>query len=411
MTNPAPRHRHPARTAAALAGALLLLGLGACGSDAGAPADTAAAAATSAPAETSAPGDSAAPADTAAPATSASATAATAAAPIDPDRCARNRAVGRITFLTGFDFAAASSIVEWIVAEERGYFDALCLDVELTSSFSSANFALVAAGKAQFASGGSYTELLRNSPEEDPLQLAYVLGRAPIEVLLVKPSSGIETLAGLSGRKIGVKGDLPPAIQVMLARAGLTRDLDYSTVTVDGFDPVQHFSLPIDALPAWRSNEPGRLERAGVPFRVFDPLDNGVPGSFGAVFTSRAWATAHPEVVADVVRAALRGLEDAMADPAAAVALAVGRIEANGNPNFLSAETEGFRWTTEARTIRDLTPEGVPVGAADAAALQAEVDAATEAGVFPVKPDTAGTWIDGLVDKVSGPDGRVAFPG
>ncbi len=197
----------------------------------------------------------------------------------------------------------------------------------------------------------------------------------------------------------------------MLAKAGLTRDVDYETVTVDGFDPVQHFELPIDALPAWRSNEPGRLQRAGVPFELFDPLDNGVPGSFGVVFTSKKWADANPEVAADVVRAALRGLQDAMDDPAAAVALAVARIEANGNPNFLSAETEGFRWETEAKTIRDLTPAGEAVGNVDPAALQAEVDAATDAGVFPVKPDTVGTWVDGLVASVTGPDGRVVFPG
>ncbi len=201
-----------------LAGSVaLLLALSACGSDGDAATDTTAASettvaaaveTTAATADTTPDTTPAAGDTTAAPATGAT-TETTAAAAIDPDRCARNKAAGTLTFLTGFDFAAASSIVEWVVADERGYFDALCLDVELKSSFSSANYPLVAAGKAHFASGGSYTELLRNSPAEDPVQVAYVLGRAPIEVLLVKPEAGASTVAGLKGKKIGVKGDLP----------------------------------------------------------------------------------------------------------------------------------------------------------------------------------------------------------
>ncbi len=56
----------------------------------------------------------------------------TDAAAIDPERCATNEAVGTITYLSSFDFAAAASIVDVVVAEDKGYFDELCLDVELT---------------------------------------------------------------------------------------------------------------------------------------------------------------------------------------------------------------------------------------------------------------------------------------
>ena len=40
-------------------------------------------------------------------------------------------AAGTITYLSSFDFAAAASIVDVVVAEQSGYFDDLCLDVEL----------------------------------------------------------------------------------------------------------------------------------------------------------------------------------------------------------------------------------------------------------------------------------------
>ena len=75
------------------------------------------------------------------------------------DRCEANQAAGTITYLTGFDFAAAASIVEVVVADERGYFDDLCLDVEITPSFSTANYPLVASNEVQFASAGNFSEV------------------------------------------------------------------------------------------------------------------------------------------------------------------------------------------------------------------------------------------------------------
>ena len=46
------------------------------------------------------------------------------------------------------------------VAEQAGYYDELCLDVELQPSFSTANYPLVAGGDAEFASGGSFSEVV-----------------------------------------------------------------------------------------------------------------------------------------------------------------------------------------------------------------------------------------------------------
>ena len=65
--------------------------------------------------------------------------------PVPADgRCAENREAGTITYLTGFDFAAAASMVDVFVAEQHGYYDELCLDVEVIASFSTANYPLIA---------------------------------------------------------------------------------------------------------------------------------------------------------------------------------------------------------------------------------------------------------------------------
>jgi NitT/TauT family transport system substrate-binding protein len=55
-------------------------------------------------------------------------------APFPESRCEANRAAGTISYLTGFDYAATASIVEVLVADAKGYFDELCLDVDIAAS-------------------------------------------------------------------------------------------------------------------------------------------------------------------------------------------------------------------------------------------------------------------------------------
>ena len=116
---------------------------------------------------------------------------------ISPDRCAANKAAGKITYLSGFDFAASASIVEVVVAKQKGYFDQLCLDVDLKSSFSTANYPLVASGRAQFASAGSYSEVLQQSTGGAKFAVVTDDGKQSINVLLVKPDAGVNQLSDL----------------------------------------------------------------------------------------------------------------------------------------------------------------------------------------------------------------------
>ncbi len=325
------------------------------------------------------------------------------------DRCETNRAAGTITYLTGFDFAAEASIIDVIVADAKGYFDALCLDVEVRSGFSTTNWPLVASNTAQFASGGSFTELVQSSVDGASFVALVDYGKTPINALVTKDPS-VTDLAQLAGATIGVKGDIPPALVAMLAQAGLARGTDYEEVLLDGFDPVAQLAMDIDALPVYKNNEPGQLDAAGVPYGLFDPSTYGIPGSFGILYTSAAFAADHPTVVEDFVRAALKGMEDAVADPAAAVALSIERINAAGNQFFLTQDGETFRWERELTEIRAGTPTG-PIGLIDPVLLEAEVTAYVEAGVLDSTPTLDGTYDADLAAGLYGTDGKVTFPG
>jgi len=329
-------------------------------------------------------------------------------------RCEANRAAGTITYLSSFDFAAAASIVEVLVAEERGYFDELCLDVDIQASFSTDNYPLIAANDAQFSSGGSFSEIVTfaQANEADFVAVA-VEGRTAIDGLIVKPGAAA-TLDDLRGTTIGVKGKLPSAVTAMLAAAGLVEGTDYDTVPLEGFDPAAHIAIEsIVGFPGWKSNEPGQLERAGIDFTLFDPTAENVPGSFGVLYTNRTFLTEHPSAAQDFVRAAMAGLADAIADPAAASAIAVELINGNGNPNFLSPEGETFRWETESKLIVDTTPDGSDIGVPDPAFLQDELDTYAEVGLFgDGETPKADDWIDtSIIAAVYADDGSIIFPG
>jgi ABC-type nitrate/sulfonate/bicarbonate transport system substrate-binding protein len=384
------------RPLTALASAAILL-LGACGSDD--------------PTSASIPGSDA---GTAVAAIDAAAnTDVIAGEPFPDARCEANKAAGTITYLTGFDFAAAASIVEVIAAEAAGYYAYLCLDVDVKASFSVANYPLIADNTAQFASGGSFSEVAAFSVANDAdFVVTAVEGRTAIETLIIKSGQAAE-LGDLAGSTIGVKGKLPPSIEAMMLSAGLTESVDFDTVLLDGFDPSQHIAIPtIVGFPGFKSNEPGGLNRAGIGFQTFDPLDFNIPGSFGAIYTNQTFIVEHPTAAEDFMRATMRGLADSLADPVATANIAVEKVNANGNPNFLSPEGEVFRWETDAKLIIDTTPEGTAFGIPDAAMLQAELDAYAAVGLFGENetPDAASRLNNDIIASVYDANHMVIWP-
>ena len=354
-------------------------------------ATTAASSATTAATATTSAGSTSGAATTAAPAGDAVA----ADQPFPAARCEENKAAGTIRYLSGFDFAATASIIDVVMAKQRGYFDDLCLDVELTPGFSTSNYPIIAGGQAEVASGGSFSEVVDYATANDVELVAIdVEGRTAIDSLIMKPGEAA-TLADVKDKTIGVKGKIPASVAAMLAGAGLAEGTDYKTVLLDGFDPIAHYHLEgIAGFPGYKSNEPGQLDRAGLAYDLFDPTKFDVPGSFGILFATKEWVDAHPTATEDFLRATMKGLADALADPAAATTTALDLVQAHGNPSFLSLEGETYRWDTDAKALQSETPAGTGVGVPDVAALQQELDAYANVGLFGGTAPDAATFVD-----------------
>ena len=94
------------------------------------------------------------------------------------------------------------------------------------------------------------------------------------------------------------------------------------------------------------------------------------------------------------------------------MAIAVERINAGDNPNFLSPEGETFRWATDAETIVATTPEGSNVGVPIGDELQTQLDTYAEVGYFgdADTPQAQGRYHPDLVADLYDDEGVVIWP-
>ena len=335
----------------------------------------------------------------------------TADAAFPAARCAANKAAGTITYLSSFDFAASASIVDVLVAKAKGYYANLCLDVQLKPSFSTENYPLIAANNAQFSSGGSFSEMVDFAGANDAGFVALAVeGRTGIDTLITKDGK-VPTLASIKGKKIGVKGAITPSVKAMLAKAGLVEGTDYQTVLLEGFDPAVHIQVPdIVGFPGYKSNEPNQLKAAGVPFKLYDPADSGIPGSFGVLYTNHQFRDAHPTAAQDFMRATMRGLADAIADPTAAAQVSIAAINANGNALFLSLAGEVARWKVESKLVADAVTPSAPLGLPLVDMLTKEVTAYAAIGLFHGVMPVIDTMVDASVLKGIYDKGTLIWP-
>jgi ABC-type nitrate/sulfonate/bicarbonate transport system substrate-binding protein len=333
------------------------------------------------------------------------------AQPFPAERCAANKAAGTITYLSGFDYSAAASIIDVLVAERAGYYRALCLDVVTKPNLSTDNYPLIAANQGQFASGGSFGEMVDFAGRNDAGFVALsVEGRTGIDELITKKGA-IDSLDDVKHKTIGVRGTITASVKAMLLKAGLTEGEDYDSVQLEGLDPTVQIDLPnIIGFPAYKSNEPLELATAGIPFDAWDPAKYAIPGSFGVIYTNRTFLDQHPTAAADFMRATMRGLADALADPGAAAQVAIDKINANGNPNKLSPVGEVARWKVESGLVSGLSSLSEPPGVPQPELLQAEVTTYGQIGVFSgLEPDWT-QYVDQDLVKDLYADGALIWP-
>jgi ABC-type nitrate/sulfonate/bicarbonate transport system substrate-binding protein len=220
--------------------------------------------------------------------------------------------IEKITFIAGFKPQADLPFVGVYVAQERGYFSAQGLDVTIQHAVSGEHVQLLATGRAQFSTGTGGDILKRVAQADVPLVSVAVIGQRDDQAFAVRADSPIRTLKDWEGKLVGYKST-PSADYLALLKIGGVDRTKVREVAV-GFDPRVLATGQVDVYPVFAANEPDTLARQGIAVRLFDPTTYGIP-SFGLTYmTNRDFVTTRPDVVKRFLRAALKGIEDAIAD-------------------------------------------------------------------------------------------------
>lgn len=270
-------------------------------------------------------------------------------------RCSANQAAGRITYITGFQFQADASILDVVAADAKGYFADLCLDVGIRPGTGdpASTARLVAAGTATIAGLGSDSDLITAAAHGVKVTGVATYGHVGAGTLLTAP--GITDLKQLEGKTLGYKGVMPPDISAMLRRAGVD-EKKIKEVAV-GYDPTILPRGQVQALTAYKSNEPLTLRSKGFRFRQWNPEAYGVRGTFGLLVANPGFARRHPTAVEDFLRATLRGYRYCLRAASECVHDAAKRSQAGYDAGHNIAV-----WRTESAMIRRSQPAGTPLG-------------------------------------------------
>ena len=225
--------------------------------------------------------------------------------------------VEKVTFIAGFKPQADLPFVGVYMAQETGYFRDQSLDVEIQHATSGEHIQLLATNRAQFSTGSAGDVMKRVASAGVPLVSIAQIGQRDEQAFAVRADSPIRTLKDWEGRLVGYKTTVSADYLALVSIGGVDRT-KVREVAV-GFDPRVLADGRVDVYPVFSANEPDTLARLGIPVRLFDPTTYGVPGLGLTFMTSQEMIQTKPEVVTRFLRAALRGLADAIADRDAAI--------------------------------------------------------------------------------------------
>jgi len=216
----------------------------------------------------------------------------------------------------GLGYIPSVQFAQFYLAEEAGYYADAGLDVTFQNNVDPELITLVGQGAVDIGMGDG-TSLIPAVSQGIPVRYgATIFGRFP-NVLFSLEESGIEEVADLAGKSVGIPGRFGSswiALQALLASGGLTPE-DVEIVTYPDFGHgVAVAEGQVDAAIGYLNNEPVQLAREGLAVNVIRVDDVApLPGPGLVVGTSTLQAKG--DALRAFTQATLRAMEDIAADP------------------------------------------------------------------------------------------------
>jgi NitT/TauT family transport system substrate-binding protein len=218
--------------------------------------------------------------------------------------------------IVGLGFIPSVQFAQFYLADEAGYYEEAGLDVTFQNKIDPELITLLAQGAVDIGMADG-TSLIPAVSQGIPVVYgATIYGNFP-NVVFAPAGMGIETVADLEGRSIGIPGRYGSSwvmLQALLASEGLAVD-DVDVVTYSDFGQgVAVAQGQVDAATGFVNNEPVQLAREGVAVEILSvddvaPLPG--PGLAVGVETLETKGAALRAFTAATVRA----MEDITVDP------------------------------------------------------------------------------------------------
>ena len=195
------------------------------------------------------------------------------------------------------------------VADEKGYFAEAGFEVIFDYSFETDGVALVGAEELPFALVSGEQVLLARAQEIPVVYITAWFQDYPVAVV-AKQSSGIEEVADLAGKRIGLPGLFGAnyvGLRALLASEGIAEE----DVFLDsiGFNQVEALATDQEeAIVGYINNEPLQLEELGFDVNVLEVRDV-VQLAANGIISNETYLNENPERAEAFVGAFLAGLE------------------------------------------------------------------------------------------------------
>jgi len=273
------------------------------------------------------------------------------------ERCARNQAVGTITYISGYGYSASAGQLDVFLAKELGYFDALCLNVEINAAGGNGQL-LVSSGRAQFTTLGSASDVMLAAANSRNLVAVATYGStSPFSIFT---HESIKTLKDLEGKRLGYFINITPMALAMLDAAGV--EIEKVQLTrMTNYDPTVVPRGQVDAIVGYASNQPQTLRALNLPFNEFLPGDFGLQGTYNVMEVNRQFLDEHRETAADFMRATLKALAFCLDEEDTCVEMIHQLAVANHQGAAFPRDQLARTWQMESQWVRDsrFGPPGV----------------------------------------------------
>lgn len=206
----------------------------------------------------------------------------------------------QLQWLDQFQFAG------YYIAKEKGFYDALGLDVEIKKyKYGIMPIEEVASGRATFGVGRS-SLLINRSNGKDVVAISAIFQSSPLMLLSLKRDD-LLSIKDFVGKKIMATGDAESAAALiaMIKSQGVDeKKIDFIDHTFNLDDLINGKT---DLMASYVSNEPYRLKKEGIDYTIFDPKDYGFDLYSDILFTSGNFIKNDNITVEKFRQASLRG--------------------------------------------------------------------------------------------------------